>query len=852
MATGHQTDLWSKKLNRFSIAAACLLVAGLTACVAPSAASAATAPQTDVMFVFDTSGSMEPVLEEAKGEIQNVMTQLGGVLPNVDFGLAEARDYGGSAYDPESDDEPWKLDVPVTSNLSAMTDAISGLHAEGGGDAPEAYGRALWETDTNPNVGWRPGARHLIILIADQVPHNANLDEGIPEDFWAEPSPWDTGEELPGGWGIPGTQLKEGETLDFHSVLRQLAADGKPLETVDYHDTSVNYIHYWEYWAALAGGTAVETSEGGQEFAGKLVGLVENAPEDTVCATAAVPTVPSPDPPSVLPVALTPRFGQPGSVVALTPASGKEFCAGQQPYLGGSAVTAFEEFTPSKLTFRVPPAAASELTLSNLFGVQGPQQGYAVDNFRYPWGFNIGNGTGNGAGGTYDANLPITSQDLDSVFTGLGPPGSPQYNEAEEDAKVILKEVGLCYGFGLLSWALYGDAHSQRIPLTYASSSSFKFTPGIEPYSLQESSGGSHALTQALLRGAVSQVSPEAKATWLPVNSAAALASKLNGAFTTGQPALLNINFPFRGGEHGHTLLAYNYESPDPTTGEGIAVDVVDPNIPWATGRPPGDFEMLRVHVKNDGSWTFKATIFGLGDFATQVGNGSGSLEVIPHPRVPGGLELHTTLSGGPSPISVTPPIGDHITAIGYTGAAGKGIPTDVTTEHLAEDGEDSRLLVPASHHQLTISYTSSSDVNLPMRVTGPDFLDSGSLGSGLKTVTVDSKTGRLSTPVAQRGAILSVTSIVGGIQRSATVTFTGKVSKPTLTISDTGQVTLTTSGGNGNAAIALATYNAGGEQAHARPERLTLHGRTRLHRHTPKIKRRKHKRSKRRPRRKK
>ncbi len=95
--------------NRFSTAAAYLLVAAVLACVAPSWAGAATAPQTDVMFVFDTSGSMEPVLEEAKAEIQEVMTHLGGSLPSVEFGLAEARDYGGSEYDPEPEIVPCNL-----------------------------------------------------------------------------------------------------------------------------------------------------------------------------------------------------------------------------------------------------------------------------------------------------------------------------------------------------------------------------------------------------------------------------------------------------------------------------------------------------------------------------------------------------------------------------------------------------------------------------------------------------------------------------------------------------------------------------------------------------------------------
>ena len=63
---------------------------------------------------------------------------------------------------------------------------IGGLTIGYGGDGPEAYSRALWETDTNPTVGWRSGARHEIVLIADNVPHDVNLNEGLPESEWLQ------------------------------------------------------------------------------------------------------------------------------------------------------------------------------------------------------------------------------------------------------------------------------------------------------------------------------------------------------------------------------------------------------------------------------------------------------------------------------------------------------------------------------------------------------------------------------------------------------------------------------------------------------------------------------------------
>ena len=93
----------------------------------------------------------------------------------------------------------------MTSNQSAVASAIGGLYASGGGDGPEAYGRALWETDTNPTVGWRAGSTSSDRAGRDNVPHDNDLNEGIPESDWVEESPWDTGKNWSNrlGWRDP-------------------------------------------------------------------------------------------------------------------------------------------------------------------------------------------------------------------------------------------------------------------------------------------------------------------------------------------------------------------------------------------------------------------------------------------------------------------------------------------------------------------------------------------------------------------------------------------------------------------------------------------------------------------------
>jgi hypothetical protein len=255
---------------------------------ATAPARAATPSHTDVMFLFDTSGSMTGELEEAEKEMLSVMGNINAKLPDVHYGVAEVRDYpsgeGLSEAELEaSTEKPWKLDQPLTSDLGAVQKAIEPLVAFGGGDLPESYGRALWETDTNPNVGWREGTQHVIILVADDVPHDKNLNEGLPESAWIA-NPFDTGEELPGKWGIPGTLWTPGTNLDFQTTMSQLTLDGKPLEDVDFSGES-GYLPYWEYWASLAGGHALEAKS--TELAAKITTLVETG------ATTPLPPCPA-------------------------------------------------------------------------------------------------------------------------------------------------------------------------------------------------------------------------------------------------------------------------------------------------------------------------------------------------------------------------------------------------------------------------------------------------------------------------------------------------------------------------------------------------------------------------------
>lgn len=263
-----------------------VLAFGLALFASAAPAQADTPVHTDVMFLFDTTGSMGGAITEGQEDIQEAMAQISASVPDPQFGLAEVSDYdevsnpGGFEYAIGEGLPPWTLHTGITSNQSLVTQDLLELEAYGGGDLPEAYGRGLYETDSNPSVGWRPDARGIIVLIADDVPHDNDLNEGIAEEFWVTPSPFDTGVD-PGPDNTVGTS----DDLDWQdTVLPKLIGDGRPIEYVDYFGEE-EYVPYWENWTGRTGGSVIQAGEG--ELGAKLVEAVK----------AVAPPLPSPPPP---------------------------------------------------------------------------------------------------------------------------------------------------------------------------------------------------------------------------------------------------------------------------------------------------------------------------------------------------------------------------------------------------------------------------------------------------------------------------------------------------------------------------------------------------------------------------
>lgn len=120
----------------------------------------------DIVFVFDTTGSMGEEIERLKRTIELIYLNLSSIQgkPLVRFGMVLYKDRG---------DEYVTKVVPLTANLNEFQSALSEVEAEGGGDLEEDLQSALY--DTLHRIQWGSNAIRMGFIITDAPPH---LDYG--------------------------------------------------------------------------------------------------------------------------------------------------------------------------------------------------------------------------------------------------------------------------------------------------------------------------------------------------------------------------------------------------------------------------------------------------------------------------------------------------------------------------------------------------------------------------------------------------------------------------------------------------------------------------------------------------
>ncbi|MDY7226766.1 vWA domain-containing protein [Hyalangium rubrum] len=118
--------------------------------------------RVEVVFSFDTTGSMYPCLAQVRKKLGSTVTRLAKEIPGIRIGIIAHGDYcdEGSTY-------VTKI-LDLTDDKDAIVRFVERVEPTGGGDAPECYELVLNQAR---KLSWTPGYTKAFVLIGDDVPH---------------------------------------------------------------------------------------------------------------------------------------------------------------------------------------------------------------------------------------------------------------------------------------------------------------------------------------------------------------------------------------------------------------------------------------------------------------------------------------------------------------------------------------------------------------------------------------------------------------------------------------------------------------------------------------------------------
>merc|ERR1719502_1794978 len=139
-------------------------------------AAAPDAPQLDLAFCCDCTGSMGAYIKAAQENIRAIAQRIHdrkSASCSLRFALVKYRDH-------PPQDRTFVTEVyPFTKSLEVMKANVDTMAASGGGDGPEAVTAALHEV---LELNWRPNATKVCVFIADAPPHGLGENgDGFPE-----------------------------------------------------------------------------------------------------------------------------------------------------------------------------------------------------------------------------------------------------------------------------------------------------------------------------------------------------------------------------------------------------------------------------------------------------------------------------------------------------------------------------------------------------------------------------------------------------------------------------------------------------------------------------------------------
>lgn len=129
----------------------------------------------DIIFSFDTTGSMYACLSRLRRQVENTVNLIFDTVENVNIGLIAHGDYcdAGDTYVTKHH--------PLSNDRRSLVNFIKTVEPTGGGDSPECYELVLHEARS---FNWRPGKAKALVVIGDDVPHGPNYNLNTKNLDW--------------------------------------------------------------------------------------------------------------------------------------------------------------------------------------------------------------------------------------------------------------------------------------------------------------------------------------------------------------------------------------------------------------------------------------------------------------------------------------------------------------------------------------------------------------------------------------------------------------------------------------------------------------------------------------------
>jgi hypothetical protein len=170
---------------------AVLALAGGGGTRARAASNVATTP-VDVEIAIDGTGSMTDAIARAANQAAQLTTHATALLPDIRFAVVAFRDRHASLGE-------YQLLQPFTADTSQLKSAIDRIKTKpyAGKGGAESYNLAFQRSYSDNQMGWRPSARKIVVVLGDAEPNGAGT-AGLPgcKDRSSDPHGLSTPQEL--------------------------------------------------------------------------------------------------------------------------------------------------------------------------------------------------------------------------------------------------------------------------------------------------------------------------------------------------------------------------------------------------------------------------------------------------------------------------------------------------------------------------------------------------------------------------------------------------------------------------------------------------------------------------------